>query len=229
MYNQICPLRLGRSAAPVLRALLVCSVFAICLPVSVRANTIYSYSGNSYTSCSGSGYAPPCTPYKITGSFALSLSLSSLGNLNGYIVPNADITALSFSDGSGLTINLSNATLVGSTATFIDLWTNSAGQITNWIVGVAQEPTPLTLGSVANNITTIEDVALTQDSSVTGIVSAVGTPSCPFNCVSGSGGSNQNAAGVWSAPVVTPEPTSLILCGTGLLSLAGMTWRRKRA
>jgi PEP-CTERM motif len=37
---------------------------------------------------------------------------------------------------------------------------------------------------------------------------------------------NMNSPGTWS-PSAVPEPSSLLLVATGLLNLAGITWRNK--
>jgi len=211
------------------RALLICCALPVWLTGNAKADEMYTYSGNGYTFCSGGPYDPAtCSSYKITGWFTTDLSLSALENLSEYTIPLSDITNFSFSDGSGLTIDYGDATLSGSTESVFTVWTNGSGGITQWIVGDNEIPTPFVNGNVADNITTINSPALVQDSSVTGVVSGVGTPSCVPYCTTGFGGVNQNDAGVWSAPVGTPEPSSLMLLGGGLVGIMARRLRTGR-
>ena len=115
------------------KILLICSVCVLGWGVpSTVAQEMYTYTGNPYHYCSGTyavsvnGSIDCAGAYSVTGSFATTLSLSQLENLNDFVIPNADISSFSFSDGSGLTIDQYNAT---PASTYFEITTNSFGNI----------------------------------------------------------------------------------------------------
>jgi PEP-CTERM motif len=195
---------------------LICSACLLgwVVPSAVAGET-YTYIGNNYNLCSGS-YVSPCSQYHITGSFTTTLDLFHLQGLTNFVIPTYDIASFSFVDGSGLTINQSNA----RTSSF-EITTNSFGNITS-----PQGWDLLLVGQTAELSTSSCDIAPcigAQDWSQT--VDLMGHAT--------DAGYAQGAfenPGVWDgpAPVPTPEPSTLFLFGTGLLGLMGMSLRKKR-
>lgn len=172
---------------------------------TAEADEIYTYVGNPYSLCSGAYSAGPAFPdscnstFRVQGSFTTSLGLPSLENLSNFTIPAADITAFSFTDGSG-SIASSNA------ASFLfNISTNAFGEITSpqgWDV--------LLWGSGIEMSTSSCDVAPcigAQDWTQSG---------------SAYGQTSFENPGAWSAPIdpaPTPEPATLSMFGIGLLLL----------
>jgi|SRR5580700_11498759 hypothetical protein len=184
-----------------------CGVLAMCLAAPVKADSVESYTGNTYTNVSvpSSGYT---TASFITATLTFQNPLPSNASLaygyGGLGTPTATdpLLAFSISDGSQ-TFNLSNGIN-------IFLVTGSQGQIVSWFVGACGAPC-----SSALNIDTQYGL------------------SAPFatlgadGSTQGSGGTvlayNTNDPGRWTS---VPEPSSLLMLGAGILGLAGFSLKR---
>src|ERR1700730_8045144 len=103
-------------------------ILCLVLPGSLHANSIYTYTGPAYTSCSGTYTCNGTTPF-LSISFETTLTGSQLDNL----LPNTDITAnvfkFSFTDGFGLNLNQGNGNLNN-----LLVGTDASGNITTWFI-----------------------------------------------------------------------------------------------
>jgi len=105
------------------------ALFTIGLTPSVKAGTIYTYTGKDYTTCGGTY----CNggPYALAVTFGTTLAGNALYNLPVTNI-NATITSFDFTDGSGLTLDNSNN---ASGYADIEISTDASGNIVAWFVG----------------------------------------------------------------------------------------------
>lgn len=180
---------------------------------SLRASEteLYTYTGEPYdpSFCTGTyevfsspGFHECAGAYAVTGSFTTTLSLSQLENLHDFVIPNADIASFSFSDGSGLIINQSDANLE---STLFEITTNGSGNITSpqdWHIVL---------------VDTHGDTIVTDSCDVPPCVGAL---DASFTGNPGNGGETVfDNPGKWQGPTPTPEVPSSFLFGTGLLGI----------
>lgn len=88
--------------------------------------TTYTYHGNAYNTCSGTY----CTggPYALSAEFTTTLTASALANLP-YTDITSSIVSFTFTDGSGLTIDNSNASYKD-----FNISTGASGNIATWLI-----------------------------------------------------------------------------------------------
>jgi hypothetical protein len=170
-------------------AALTPSIAVLDVPAA-NANVILTYTGNDFTSVT----SPYTTSDKVTASITLANPLGDNLNL-------APVTPLAFSFNDGVqTLTQNNA---GESFAFT---TNSTGVITNWDVFAAQQisiaPTDFNQ-IVTSNAATPDGIADSADDlSIFAFAS------------------NSDNPGTWTetmtTPPVVPEPSSLVLLGSGL-------------
>ncbi len=182
--------------------LVVPAAFILTMPL--MAETIYTYTGNDFTTVTGTGLT---TSDSVTGSFALA---SPLGiNLNG---GNLAASALSFSftDGPDTITNSTPGVNACNCSPTIDIWTDGSGNIINWDVG-------LTVGNLGS------ETILTQDYFAGIFTGTVIRDSGNLDSSGDNTAENLNDAGTWttSNASAVPEPGSLWLLGAGLAALTG--------
>jgi PEP-CTERM motif len=159
-------------------------------PVRVKADSIYTYTGNPFTIFSGYSCPPECN---LSGSFTLASPLADNLSL-AQITP----TAFSFTDG--------NSTWDPTTASsYFVVSTDASGAIIGWFLGYEQllNPTVPTLLSESN----------------TPFNCGVGCNAIDwsFNLTNSTAQAQVvNNPGTWQV-VMTPEPGTLLLLGMALL------------
>lgn len=169
---------------------------------TASADSVYTYTGNAFNFFNGYACPPECN---ISGSFTLDNPLAANLNLTA-------VSPGSFSFADGTNTWASTNTLVLSD---ILVSTNSSGSIIGWVLGIYN------FGSAGI------PVLLTENN---------GNLACGAGCTAmdesffGAGNPAYaaviNNPGAWSV-VGTPEPASLFLLSTGLLSAFWMKRRRQ--
>lgn len=192
---------------------------ALLLPLSALASTYtYTYTGNTYQLAIGNYTKNESITASFTLDAPLALNLSSLTSISG--------APFSVSDGVQ-TIDSATPSLIGG----ISVETNAVGAIDFWTINVMSVDTYSTLFGVpivrVNRILSLN------------LPSGDHYPwDYAFNGQSHNGyagqAENEYDPGTWaltitdSPPSPTPEPATLTLAATGLVSLAGLARRKTR-
>jgi hypothetical protein len=184
-----------------------CGVLAMCLAAPAKADSVESYTGNTYTNVSvpSSGYT---TASFITATLTFQNPLPSNASLAygyggiGTRTATDPLLAFSISDGSQ-TLNLSNGLN-------IFLVTGSQGQIVSWFVGACGAPC-----SSALNIDT--------QFGLPGPFATLGADGSTPGSYGTAFAYNTDDPGKWTS---VPEPSSLLMLGAGILGLAGLSLKK---
>jgi hypothetical protein len=210
--------------------------FLVFTPAS-EADTVYTYTGSPFTTCTGAPYVPPCSNFALKGTLDLTLSLSQLAHLTNFTVPFSDLGSA-----SSITDGLTSFSSSASNATYINfvLSTNAASQITNWTLIISNLPVvtntfdstkvgtgtsfaAIGSGGLAtferSNTYTSEEIVLNTSTGV-GTVMGSGAGTTGFNP-----GGNYDP---WSSPVTTPESSTLSLLAVALIALVTVKYRSDR-
>jgi hypothetical protein len=177
---------------------------------SAKADTVYTYTGNAYTSC----YGTYCTG----GPYAVSITLdvtagTPLDNLSLFGAGSdiaADLSAYSITDGLGLDITQAN-----DITSCCYVGTDANGNITSWYVNV---------GTFSSDGTALFDVQSFNDPGDGYLYDASYSYDVVGNSFYEVGQGSTGDPGTWTqqSPTSTPEPGSLLLLSSGLVGLGFM-------
>ncbi len=172
---------------------------------AARADTLYTYTGTDFTNLDN----PSVLPTGVTGlSGSVTLTTSLGDNFSGFVTP----AAFSFTDGA-TTITQSNESLPYDSFYFV---TNSSGAIINWDVELCAVGPSCSIP--VDYFDTVNTSASTDDYSL--YIDPGGTYALAWNL---------SSPGAWvEQPISTPEPSALLLLGSGLIGLIGVKSRKSR-
>ena len=189
---------------------MICLGIAVITALPAQADTTYYYTGQDFTSIYPPDLTPPIPDY-ISGSMTLSTSLAP----STIYTPSKNFDSLvvswSFTDGRD-TWNSTDSSLslaFGST--------DSSGDLSGtWFIELGGTSGGLQSGNffITNNASAVGGTPTTGDSIGVGFLAA-----------------SNHVAGVWadgSLPSLTPEPSTLLLLGTGSLGVVALLHRRRK-
>lgn len=182
---------------------LFCAIWSF-FSFSAQANTVYTYTGNSYDQCGGAYCSGG--PYSLSATFETTLTGNALVSLPFQDIKST-VTSFAFTDGTGLTVNQNT---VGGYSHF-EISTNSLGDIITWLIGGYANNSNMQMQTNWNTFYSFHPGA---DFSETALNFA------------GDYGFVSNNPGTWvrtDSPV--PAPAAVWLLGTGIIGLLGI--RRK--
>jgi hypothetical protein len=193
------------NAARWFAASLAISLLVLGLGAPAQADETYTYTGNPFTTFSGTAACSPVC--SLSGSFTIS---SALGD--NFAPAFLTLESFSFTDG-GFTFTPTN-TAAGIQG--IKVGTNSTGQINVWEIDLATASVGGIYKGIYGTIQTgfIFDESYVYDQNTSSYLALA---------------SNSDNPGTWTASSSTasvPEPSGLILLGMGLLGV--VTWSRRK-
>jgi PEP-CTERM motif len=204
-----------QTPALVSRVILLCSLVALVFAIPAVADSTYTYTGPNFTLCDNLG--SPCEVSNVSGSFTLASPLAA--NLS-----EDSITPESYSFANGLTIwNNTNSSIVE-----FALSTNGSGNIVPFWSVVLQQPgpgDPLTIATITG--------PLGGGDYTEGYLSVPsGCPdggTDPCGIASGGAGTWTGGGGTTTGGGSVPEPSSMLLLGSGVATLGLLGALRKQA
>ena len=205
-------------------------LLCLLVPGSLRAGEILTYTGLAYTYCNGT-YVAECSTYSLNITVDTTLSLAQLENLTlgtvtGGDVPSADITSYSFTDGyPGMDI-----TPADDVNLIVDLTTNGSGTPTAWLVTASgfTNPSSPTLFACTETSTYYAPCGSGFFNDVSAdYVSGYGYGEIGYAANFG-GNSAVGTLQISGGSTTTPEPSSFLLLGIGLLGLLVVARSRRQ-
>ena len=203
------------------------------LPRSSQADTIFTYTGNSY-GCGG-------VTCKISITFDTTLAGATLDNLAPGTNISGTLVSFTMTDGDQppphdtggfAAADFSLTAPSGATtlpARVVDIGTDAAGNITSWDISQAFFASyPAVSGENPTDFYCEYNVSSTQGTDGTSVTTDHNAGLCP------SGGSLANDHGTWSPtfqgpPPTVPEPASCMLLGSGLIGAVSAVRRKRKA
>jgi len=186
--------------------LVLCLFLSATLKSTAYADTVYTYTGNAFDYFTGGASSPPYT--NISGSFIVAVPLAPDTTYNWQIAP--PIT-YSFTDGLNVWTPANSWSLGTNNIT-----TGASGNIVNWFLDIVSSAIPS--GQPGWGYPGMVTVNTPQNGQY---------DSASYSTYSTA--SMDNNPGMWTgppcAPTAVPEPSIMLLLGSGLIALAG--WGRK--